>query len=99
MLDDPSITKVYFDKVGEQIEIEVDKGEVARLACIIRKPSGFLEVGTQGLHHVEVIDCTGGIYTIECKTGNDPKKIWFETKLRKSFLPPNPKTHIKGRYD
>ena len=99
MLDDPSITKIYFERFNEMIEVEVDKDEMSRLACIIRKPSGYYSLDPKGQWHVEIIDCAGGVYTVKSKISEVPKKIWFETKLRKSYLKKNKGNHVKGRYD
>ncbi len=92
-LDDPNITKLLFDNFEELIEVEVKPDSLARLACV------YLKGKPKPI--VNIIDCAPGIYTVQCKKQDVPKpKIYFEVKLRKSFLPKkNKQSHIKGRYD
>lgn len=90
-LDDPNITKIMFNGPGDQREVTVDPGTIARAACVVKDK-------LKDKWHVEIIDLAAGIFTIEPKVKRG--KIYFETIPRKSFLPKkNKQSHIKGRYD
>ena len=87
-LDDPNITKIIFEKVGDWREVTVKPDTISRLACVAREKDKW---------HVEIIDLAPGIFTIDLREKNG--KLYFETMPRKSFLPKkNKPSHIRGRY-
>lgn len=83
---DPSIEKLHFYEYDEKKRIEVMRK--ARLACIMH---------TKELQpHVELIDAAPGIYELTCRKTFNPKRVWFEVTLVKTYLRDDTKP---GRYD